>query len=110
MTSTMKLTAITSLLIPVTATAISCGNLLTKACLGESDPRYDPEASNALQDQADVYKIKEGYSNCTWKTYDGTGNPIIGYNPFGYTQSDFPFYTYMNNTFRGSRSIVLPPH
>jgi hypothetical protein len=42
-------------LLPAAASAFSCGGKLTEDCLGETDIRYDKEASNALIDQAPVY-------------------------------------------------------
>jgi hypothetical protein len=115
----MKLTtAIASLLIPVTATALSCGKTITKACLGESDIRYDPKASNALKDQARVYQIRQGYFECTQQYYDAAGLPLLdpssqsfqqlqqGLFPPGFQQSLFPFYVYINNTYSGSRTYV----
>jgi len=49
---------------PVIAVALRCGGALIKPCLGETDIRYDPKASNALKDQALVYEISEGYFRC----------------------------------------------
>jgi hypothetical protein len=102
----MKLTtAIASLLIPVTATALSCGKTITKACLGESDIRYDPKASNALKDQAVVYQIRDGYFNCTQQLYGADGLPLLDARPV-FNQSYFPFYVFVNQTFSGSRGYA----
>jgi hypothetical protein len=91
------------LLLPIATHGISCGNTLTKACLGETDKRYDPKASNALQDQASVHVISEGYYSCLVYVYNPvTGQPIIGYNPYG-SGSIFPRYTYYNLTYDESR-------
>jgi hypothetical protein len=93
--------------IPVAATAISCGGPLTEPCLGEKDKRYDKKASNALKDQAPVFKIFEGFFFCTQLYYDGvTGLPVIGVDPTGGDSSFFPSYFFMNQTHAGSRSYV----
>jgi hypothetical protein len=96
--------AIPFLLLPIVAHGISCGNTLTKACLGETDKRYDPKSSNALKDQAEVYTISEGYYSCLVYFYDGaTGLPLIGTNPYGTGGSLFPRSTFYNLTFDESR-------
>jgi hypothetical protein len=89
---------------PTLTYCINCGGTLTEACLGETDKRYDPKASNALQDQTHVYNINEGFYSCAVYFYDGmTGLPLIESNPFGATGSLFPRYTYMNQAYAGSR-------
>jgi hypothetical protein len=116
----MKLTtAIASLFIPVTATALSCGKTITKACLGESDIRYDPKASNALKDQAVVYQIRDGYFKCTQLMYGADGLPLLDPSspsfqqtqqllfPLGFQQQSlFPLRAYVNNTYSGSRGYA----
>jgi hypothetical protein len=93
--------------IPVAATAISCGGPLTEPCLGEKDKRYDKKASNAIKDQAPVYRIFEGFFFCTQFFYDGaTGLPYIGVDPTGGDSSFFPAYYFMNQTLVGSRWYV----
>jgi hypothetical protein len=93
--------------IPTVATAFSCGGPLTEACLGEKDKRYDKKASNAIKDQAPVYRIFEGFYFCTQLFYDGaTGLPYIGVDPTGGDSNFFPAYYFMNQTHAGSRSYV----
>jgi hypothetical protein len=41
--------------------AFTCGRPLTTACLGDTDIRYDPDVSNAIVDQAEVWKKTAGY-------------------------------------------------
>jgi hypothetical protein len=41
--------------------AFKCGGTLTTACLGDTDIRYDPDVSNALVDQAEIWKKSAGY-------------------------------------------------
>jgi Ca2+-binding EF-hand superfamily protein len=100
----MKL-ALFLFLLPATASAFSCGGTLTESCLGEKDIRYDKEASNALTDQAPVYIIFQGYYNCTEKFYDATtGLPLVDGTSVGSPDLKvFPKYSFMNNTFIGSR-------
>jgi hypothetical protein len=96
--------AISLPLLPTAATAISCGGPLTKACLGETYPRYDPNASNSLENQAQVHEKSGGLYNCTQYFYDAaTGLPLTGAHPFGFNQSIFPHWMYANITYSGSR-------
>jgi hypothetical protein len=41
--------------------AIKCGGKLTEECIGEHDKRYDPDASNNLKDQSDLWVAAEGF-------------------------------------------------
>jgi hypothetical protein len=41
--------------------AFKCGGTLTTDCLGDTDTRYDPDVSNALVDQAEIWKKTAGY-------------------------------------------------
>jgi len=39
---------------------IKCGRKLTEDCIGDTDPRYDPDALPTLNDQADVWQKMDG--------------------------------------------------
>jgi hypothetical protein len=100
----MKL-ALFLFLLPSAASAFSCGGALTKSHLGEKDIRYDKEASNALTDQAPVYRIQQGHFNCTAKFYDAmTGLPLVDGSSLGCPDLKvFPLHLFINNTIIGSR-------
>jgi hypothetical protein len=94
-------------LLPAAASAFSCGGKLTEDCLGETDIRYDEDASNTLTDQAPVYKITEGYYDCTQNFYDATtGLPLEDGSSIGLPEHKvFPHYLFLNNSFFGSRTV-----
>ena len=90
----MKLTCQTILLAlamgwsscPVEVLAIKCGNKLTEDCLGDKDPRYDPDASNDLEDQAAIWKKSSGFYRYQWLIYNESGLPerMVNGLPFRY--------------------------
>jgi len=63
---------------------VNCGSLFTKACLGLTDPRYDPAVSNHLITQDDIWKEFTGYWGPEERRYaDVGGSPRLPgfYNP-----------------------------
>ena len=90
------------------ATAIQCGGRLTTECLGATDVRYNPGASNALKDQAVIWQILEGYYRCEQRDYNAsTGFPLLESNPYPFHDGNtslFPYYYFFNHTVDGSRS------
>uniref|UniRef100_A0A7S2EWM9 EF-hand domain-containing protein n=1 Tax=Trieres chinensis TaxID=1514140 RepID=A0A7S2EWM9_TRICV len=99
------------------AQAISCGNPFTTPCLGDTDIRYDKSASNALKDQAEIWKNIEGLWKFEFKTYGPDEmpfppQPIANRERVAY--SAFPAFGFQNITFIGSRFyrhryVFFPP-
>eukprot|EP00984_Skeletonema_dohrnii_P004665 scaffold1638_cov112-Skeletonema_dohrnii-CCMP3373.AAC.16 len=71
---------------------LSCKSPLTKACMGLTDPRYDPAISNNLIDQDSIWKEFSGYWGPEERIYaDVGGKPRVPrfYNPN--TKSGWPY-------------------
>ena len=52
---------------------LSCNSSLTNACMGLTDPRYNPNVSNNLVDQDDIWKESTGYWGPEVRTYADVG-------------------------------------
>ena len=86
---------------------LTCGTSLTSPCLGDTDVRYDAHASDALADQANIWKILHGLFVCEQRYYHGkTGAPLraadVGLSPA--TLSLSPTTVFYNTSQIGSRS------
>ncbi|KAL9191160.1 hypothetical protein ACHAXT_000866 [Thalassiosira profunda] len=86
-----------------------CGTPLFEACIGASDPRYDPSASFDLKDQDAIWEEYGGYWIGTNENFapDGSPRPPSPYNtdtkqgiPYA---TDVPFQTFVNRTVVGTR-------
>jgi len=90
------------------AVGIKCGRPLTRACLGETDVRYDPESSNNVGDQASIWTRSAGL-------YRGVGQLRVNrLDPFNAPVPSVPdattisitYTTYYNYTVFGSRTAT----
>ena len=97
------------LLTPRLSDAVQCGKWYSNSCLGETDKRYDPDASNAIIDQSDFSKHREGFWIRTYYSYGADGNPMTPSSPgnlYPYV-SRFPFISFEKFTYAGSRHYMF---
>jgi len=104
---TMKIAVLVACLFPI-ADAIKCGRPFTSACLGDTDKRYDPDASNSAVDQAVVWSKFNGYFRGEGVSYVNILDPLVAPIP---TTSDpnvgsLPYVDYANYSIIGSRQII----
>jgi len=63
-------------LLPLGASALTCGTRLARPCLAETDKRYDKSASNSLVDQDPLWGTAGGLWVRGISRVDGDGRPI----------------------------------
>lgn len=83
------------------ASLLSCKSPLTKPCFGLTDPRYNPDISNNLIDQDDIWTAFSGYWGPEERSYaDVGGSPRVPsfYNPE--TRSGWPYRSDEMTVFR----------
>lgn len=64
------------LLVVGLSSAIACGNWATEPCIGDSDKRYDPDASADLVDLDPLYSRLDGYWAGEITAFDGDKSPL----------------------------------
>lgn len=91
---------------PQQVSALSCGiSGVTKSCLGDSDVRYDADASYGLKDQDAMWENIAGLYIFTEKRYEADGTPSAdrGFTGLPGTWDWSEYTTYANITVSGSR-------
>ena len=97
--------------LPLHAGALKCGiKGITERCIGDTDPRYDPEVSYDLKSLSGFYENWGGLFRTQDYRYGAdllpvTSTPILGYELMG-NFSQFPTTTFRNITISGSRVHV----
>ena len=56
-------------------TKSKCGTGLYQPCIGEGDPRYDPDVSADLEEIHPIFAKYKGYWLCNFKDFDGDTQP-----------------------------------
>lgn len=94
-----------SQLSPVHSRFLDCSSPLMKDCLGSTDIRYNPDVSNSLADQDELWESASGlWINPTIANLDMNGNPLQPNAMLPYTQSTY--VTFLNRTIVGSRAYL----
>jgi hypothetical protein len=77
---------------------LKCGTALTTVCLGDTDVRYDPKASNDLMDQSSVWSRIDGFyiGGGTRQTFDQTTQSLT---------EELTVIQYANHSIEGSRGM-----
>ena len=84
-----------SQLSPVHSRFLDCSSPLMKDCLGSTDIRYNPDVSNSLADQDELWESASGlWINPTIANLDMNGNPLQPNAMLPYTQSTY--VTFLN--------------
>ena len=97
--------------LPLHAGALKCGiKGITERCIGDTDPRYDPEVSYDLKSLSGFHENWGGLHRTQDYRYGAdllpvTSTPILGYELMG-NFSQFPTTTFRNITISGSRVHV----
>lgn len=100
----------------VAGAALECGTWLTHACLGDIDDRYNPDYTNNIIEQNDLWSKQDGF----WMVTQTSTQVITHFNPFNLTATiGIPYdeneaVTFVNFTSSGSRRyehryVVYPP-
>lgn len=85
--------------------AAKCGDFFYNACSNsKSDPRYDPDASNNLNDQDPIYKKLEGFWIGEYVFYDGSGDVMP---PSLYDETYGFGWPYDYSSYRGAINITV---
>eukprot|EP00984_Skeletonema_dohrnii_P028947 scaffold19217_cov103-Skeletonema_dohrnii-CCMP3373.AAC.1 len=85
----------------------NCSSMLTKQCLGLSDPRYDPNASNDLIDQDGLWKQYAGF----WGPFAERRNTLSEDNaprkPSFYNPVEKVGWPYTSDVFTSYRVVTI---
>lgn len=97
--------------------ALKCGQWNTHACLADTDIRYDPDYTNDMSEQNELWNRQAGFYVATQEAE----NRISHFNPSNLTESagglpydDSAIVSYVNVTIAGSRRVehryvIYPP-